>query len=911
MPDIDLVISRLNELRSRWERELDFDPLRRFARAVAPLAGRHWATSQTGPQTADDLRASGPYVASVLREHSVFRGENATMTTRELFADVNPRLDTVRQAYGASALLFATAILLSNPPVGDRRDELAARIGFGLDPESALFRSVLFGALGRRFDDLRRGMELPPPGDLFSDILTSTCMVGVSHALNEFGRAVENAPREWPGVIERIDPGRGCAGDAVEIWGRNFELRQPADVTLVFTRYTGGFVSAAATSWSDTRILTNAPPDVGNGPVGFIRGSVGISSGVGSAATQLAGEVESCLGFAASRFAYGLRHLASSLDAPKIVASAANRFAGGKPKIVSFTGNGTVRVMLRRLDPLVVRWATDNADTVQIQASGSPELPPIPGVLPSQGEFKIPSIQASGPWTGQYTLICANSCGQVQQTLDVEVKERLALVLAGGGSKGSFEVGAARCLQDVFGIRPDVICGASVGSLNAAKLAEGAGAIQQLEALWLNEMRTPSDLYLPTGYVVRIVQALASLGIKTIGSVDLATLLNVRLADFSTIAALDVGLGRVNSLMFQAAGAGIVSLISDVVLEAAKVGMTLGRLVSDIQHLVASQSLFAFEPVRSKIDRYIDSTKISASGIELRIATVNLNDGRIRFVDQRGRFTDDGSQVSLADALQASASIPVAFPPVPLPGGVYVDGGVRENVALQAADEAGATTVIAVLPSPIAMVAASFASESLFPLVGRSAEAIFDELLRNELAPFRGYNVPVTVIAPMVEPHNLLKVDPGLVRIMMHYGYMRAFDEMHPDGSKRGQLRQLSTDIFVNRRLVWGPLEHASEGKIMDEEAVAFAAVGLQAAASADDLAEVRRVKLEIRRFADERQTLVNASNANPSGIESAWQQWEEHSWLPTIVSPWSASYAHAGQPLQAAPIPPALPPLP
>lgn len=91
--------------------------------------------------------------------------------------------------------------------------------------------------------------------------------------------------------------------------------------------------------------------------------------------------------------------------------------------------------------------------------------------------------------------------------------------------------------------------------------------------------------------------------------------------------------------------------------------------------------------------------------------------------------------------------------------------------------------------------------------------------------------------------------------------------------------------------------------------AVAFVAVGLQPAPTADDLAEVRRLKMEIRDLADQRQKLVKTSNANPSGIEGAWQRWEDHPWLPTIVSPWSAAYAHAGQPLPAAPIPPALPP--
>ena len=47
-----------------------------------------------------------------------------------------------------------------------------------------------------------------------------------------------------------------------------------------------------------------------------------------------------------------------------------------------------------------------------------------------------------------------------------------AIVLSGGGTKGDFEVGAVRCLYEQ-GILPNILCGTSVGSVNALKLAEG------------------------------------------------------------------------------------------------------------------------------------------------------------------------------------------------------------------------------------------------------------------------------------------------------------------------------------------------------------------------------------------------------------------------------------------------------
>ncbi|MBD2463724.1 patatin-like phospholipase family protein [Oscillatoria sp. FACHB-1407] len=59
-----------------------------------------------------------------------------------------------------------------------------------------------------------------------------------------------------------------------------------------------------------------------------------------------------------------------------------------------------------------------------------------------------------------------------------------ALVLSGGGAKGCFEVGAVKRLW-AQGYRPDIICGVSVGALNAVKLAEGKdSSAEDLELVW-------------------------------------------------------------------------------------------------------------------------------------------------------------------------------------------------------------------------------------------------------------------------------------------------------------------------------------------------------------------------------------------------------------------------------------------
>ncbi|HEU4945919.1 MAG TPA: patatin-like phospholipase family protein [Kribbella sp.] len=864
------------------------------------------------------LRAREPMVTELLQSHSVLTTGDTSWTAAELFiADdgdrMTPEWSELQSRYVAKALVLATVVLLADVRLAGMEPDVAIRVGFGLDTENVLLRDRLFGPFGRQVD-LALFEGLPHRVIRFDEVFRLTCLGGLRHALGEFGRAADGVPREWTtAVINSIAPRRGCAGDWLEIKGRRFGQPQPAGVTLTFTAYAGGWVSAPVdpADWQDTVIRVRAPTGVGVGPVGFLRetGATGSGQTVASAAEQVAGEALACLGLAAIGFSQKLRDLGPRLDAPHITSTQNNRFVGGPPKIRSFLGNGAARVMLRPRGTLRLSWLTDNADKVEIIANGPPELPQLPTSLPVTGEHLFSPVNTTTSWTGSYILTARNRCGSVSRTLDVEMRERKALVLAGGGSKGAFEVGAVRCLYDVFGYRPDLLCGASVGALNAAKLAEGPAALSALENLWL-AMKDSSDLYTPTPTVTRLINNLASLGVKYLSGIDLADLLGVRLGNQSWLSPdAEIAVGVAKNVLGSASGAGTLFTVTDLIFAAARAGLLIGKVVTDLEKLVGSPSIFFADPVRAKIDASIDPAKISSSGVELRVVTVNLDDGRARYVDQRGRFIDDDTAVNLRAALQASASIPIAYPPTVLPGGNYVDGGVRDNAPLAAADIAGASDVVAVLPSPERMAPHNYTGAAFPTIAARSFEALFDETWQNDLSPFRGYNVPVRVIAPQIETHSLLKVDAGLVRIDMDYGYMRAYDEFQSNVGERAALRGLSLQIASKRLEVWAEYEHRSEGVLQDEERGRLGSVGLTHVPSADSLADVRRLKLEIRAHCLERQTRVKDARANPSGIEAAWQTWEKHKWSPTIATPWEATYAHVGPPLPKVAVPPPLPP--
>src|SRR5215471_733961 len=88
----------------------------------------------------------------------------------------------------------------------------------------------------------------------------------------------------------------------------------------------------------------------------------------------------------------------------------------------------------------------------------------------------------------------------------------VAIVLAGGGARGDFEVGVVECLYE-RGIRPDVLVGTSVGAINAAKLSEGEGGSEQglqgLRRIW-QTLLWNSDMWAAEPWLSRIDPALAN-----------------------------------------------------------------------------------------------------------------------------------------------------------------------------------------------------------------------------------------------------------------------------------------------------------------------------------------------------------------------------------------------------------------
>jgi predicted acylesterase/phospholipase RssA len=161
-----------------------------------------------------------------------------------------------------------------------------------------------------------------------------------------------------------------------------------------------------------------------------------------------------------------------------------------------------------------------------------------------------------------------------------------ALVLSGGGAKGCFEVGAVQHLWEQ-GYRPDIICGVSVGALNAVKLAEGEGAHTQLLDIWreINTPGRPGGVFQPEFFAEAVKEWIGSQS----DDVD----------DWATIGA--------------------------------NFHFYLSKLTYAAAHLHAVHSMV---PLRQLVRRHVNISAIRESGIELRVGMVDMESGQYFSVGQ-------------------------------------------------------------------------------------------------------------------------------------------------------------------------------------------------------------------------------------------------------------------------------------
>ncbi len=420
---------------------------------------------------------------------------------------------------------------------------------------------------------------------------------------------------------------------------------------------------------------------------------------------------------------------------------------------------------------------------------------------------------------------------------------KTAFVLAGGGTKGAFEAGAVRYLVEEESITPDVITATSAGSICAVVLAQARTHRELIvRAQELHDdllAMTASDLLFGKqpwvaaldgtpfgravdGYVTERTRppvpgempARSSSGsIPATNGTEVPTGGNGGASgDGGNGGRRPVGRTAVRSK------ATTVRRHLDRAIEVGKALPHLNRARKALRG--NASSILTLEPLAAALRhggssgiRRVDLALVARPGLELRMAVAALGDGVLRYVTEHGEIvaadavTPVAGPVDVLEGMLASASVPMLFPPRQLAGDVYVDGGIANNIPVDAAVRLGATRVFAVLAVPVAQPrdTTDYLSATAPVVFLRAIGAVaFAERQRANLDPPLPPGTTVTVIDPLVDVVGPFEVSQGLMLLNMDYGWMRAADVLADVTEPTRQRAEATTEaVVVARTQAW------------------------------------------------------------------------------------------------------------
>lgn len=106
---------------------------------------------------------------------------------------------------------------------------------------------------------------------------------------------------------------------------------------------------------------------------------------------------------------------------------------------------------------------------------------------------------------------------------------------------------------------------------------------------------------------------------------------------------------------------------------------------------IRQPSVFRGDPFREYIDAVLPAVRFEELALPMSMNAVDLETGAMEWFGTAGR-----TDVSVADAVYASAALPMFYPPGEIGGRYYVDGGVGDSLAVARAAERGADLIIAI-----------------------------------------------------------------------------------------------------------------------------------------------------------------------------------------------------------------------
>ncbi|WP_437290591.1 patatin-like phospholipase family protein [Sorangium sp. So ce406] len=226
-------------------------------------------------------------------------------------------------------------------------------------------------------------------------------------------------------------------------------------------------------------------------------------------------------------------------------------------------------------------------------------------------------------------------------------RRKVAVILSGGGARGAYEVGVLSYVLDAFarlrGAPPriDILCGTSVGAVNACYLAahldDATLGIRRLVNLW-TQLKLETVLGFGVRQAISLPKLLFGGGSQGVGLFD----------------------------------------------------------VSPMQRLVEREIPWR-AIARTLRHGYLSAVSVSATEIGTGRTVIFMQTGPDGALPTTAppRTIIRGALIGPPHAL-ASAAIPILFPPVRIGRDLYMDGGVRQNTPIAPALRLGATHVLAI-----------------------------------------------------------------------------------------------------------------------------------------------------------------------------------------------------------------------
>ncbi len=445
--------------------------------------------------------------------------------------------------------------------------------------------------------------------------------------------------------------------------------------------------------------------------------------------------------------------------------------------------------------------------------------------------------------------------------------QRVAFVLAGGGFKGAFELGALQHLILEVGIVPDVITATSAGGVLGTVVAQG----RDVDACGVRLGEAEADLMAMTRTDVVFGE-----------QPWLRELDGTSVADHIHRLVRQHGRPELDDDWDELEAEALAVIGTDAPEEASAPRAAAGarrnpfeQIASTTRALVDGQraarglpraalNLDPFEAsIRGRRDvgiATVDPALVARPGMDLRLAVTALKAKETHYVTEAGHLVGSDARspipgadgIDVIDGVIASASVPGVFPPRSLGKDHYVDGGCLQNIPLQAAVDLGATaiyTLVAVPVRPAKKTLSLWAAESLGYMSTQVENLAID-------LPSGCTN---TVIEPTIEVVASFEVHPGLMRIDMHYGRMRAEECLAGMDDGLDPIVKMASDTLTTMRLMAWRFEHRciESGRVDGEQ-----------------LERLRQLKCCVRSALDARSALGLPA---PDGSDEWGQTWELH----------------------------------